>query len=71
LLTIDFDRLEAIKFERHNVAARRLLNVALRRRVKAMGQSLGKVNRLEFQLEGMLKLAKSLRELQRVVFFSP
>jgi len=53
------------------VAARRLLNVALSRRVKAMGQSLGKVNRLEFQLEGMLKLAKSLRELQRVVFFSP
>jgi hypothetical protein len=68
---MDFDRLETLEFQRHNVAAGRLLNVALRRRVKAMGQSLGKVNRLEFLLEGMMKLAKSFRELQRVVFFSP
>jgi len=68
---MDFDRLEAIEFQRHDTAARRLLNMAVSRRVKAMGQSLGKVNRLEFQLEGVVKLAKSFRELQRVVFFSP
>ena len=68
---MDFDRLETIEFQRHDMAARRLLNVAVSRHVKAMGQSLGKVNRLEFLLKGLVKLAKSYRELQRVVFFSP
>ncbi len=68
---MDFDRLEAIEFEGHDLAARGLLNVAVRCRLKAMGQPLRKANRLEVLLKALVKLAKPFRELQGVVFFSP
>ena len=69
---MDFDRLEAIQLERHDMASRRFLNIAGGcRHVEAMDQPLRNTNCLKFPLKGLLQLAESFRHFQRGVFFSP
>lgn len=69
---MDFEGLEAIEREGHDLAGGRFLNGAGGlRRVEAMDEPRGKTHRLQFCLIRLVQLAKAFRDLQGVVFFSP